>query len=191
MIYMSYQQLIYYFISKSNSSEGHSCLLQTPLELANNHHFRCYRRTNCCGKQLKGTKSFLPQIEGTWRVRKTSKYCEIKGQEENASLGSHSTGTSRNTRSAFGIAVWTQAPPTRQCNCWAPQFAFKTMWTELQVFRKQSSSFYYFSLHIIVFLFIIHRKLLHLFLRQLQEKQFVPVKLFQTLSSTIGINSLH
>jgi len=86
MIYMSYQQLIYYFISKPNSSEGHSRRLQTPLELANKHHSRYYQRSNCCGKELKGTKSFLPYTEGIWGEKKTSKYCQIKERDEYDSL---------------------------------------------------------------------------------------------------------
>jgi len=86
MIYMSYQQLIYYFISKYNSSEGHSCLLQTPPELANKHPFRFYLITNCHGKQPEDTKLFLPQTKDTWEERKASKYCQIKELEENSSL---------------------------------------------------------------------------------------------------------
>lgn len=83
MIYMSYQHLIYYFISKSNSSEGHSCLLQTPLELVNKHHFRYYWRTNCSGKQQKDIKLFLPQTKDAQEEKQASKYCEIKELGEN------------------------------------------------------------------------------------------------------------
>lgn len=76
MIYMSNQQLIYYFISEPNTLEGHSCLLQTPLELENKHCFRYYSRNNC-GNQLEDMKLLLPQ---TWCLgkRKTGKFYEIK-----------------------------------------------------------------------------------------------------------------
>lgn len=104
MIYISYQQLIYYFISESNSLEGHSCLLQTPLELENKHYFRYYSRTNC-GNQLEGMKLLLPQA---WFLgkRKLGKCCEIEERSSPEQEGTFCCCFHCTTEMDTGIPDW-------------------------------------------------------------------------------------